>query len=211
MRHMNTVSGSGSRPIIEPAFLIGCGILSRELRSVIRKNGWPLETVLLDANLHNDYGSLENSLASTLTAHCKDNAIVFYGCCHPRIDEIVAGGAAVRTHGQNCVEMLLGPELFTRELEAGAYFLFESWARNWNRIICSSFGTTHPEVIQAIFREDRRYLLAVRTPCSGDFTVDAENASQNAGLPLRWMDASLDHLEQTLRDAIDRQPDRSAR
>jgi hypothetical protein len=203
---MNTVNGSARPLVCGPAFLIGCGILAREIRSVIEKNGWPLETVLFDSSLHNDFGSLETSLASTLTAHCRDNAIVFYGCCHPRIDEIVADAAAVRTQGQNCVEMLLGPEVFTRELEAGAYFLFESWARNWTRIIRGSFGTTRPDVIRAIFSEDRRYLLAVRTPCSGDFAAAAEQASMSAGLPLRWMDVSLDHLESTLRDAIARQP-----
>lgn len=208
---MSTASGSARSLVPEPALLIGCGILAREIRSVIARNGWPLETVLFDSALHNDFVSLEDSLASTLNACGANHTIVFYGCCHPRMDEIVAGAAAIRTQGQNCVEMLLGPDIFARELEAGAYFLFEPWARNWLHVISGSFGTTQPDVIRAIFGEDRRYLLGVRTPCSGDFTAAAERASHSAGLPLRWMDVSLDHLEQTLRDALARQPGRVPR
>ncbi|CAG0990375.1 hypothetical protein ARNL5_03193 [Anaerolineae bacterium] len=202
MPHTNTASGSTSARTQEQTVLIGCGILAREIRTLIRKNHWPLETVLLDSDLHNDYCSLEKALASSLSEHQTDRTVVFYGCCHPRIDEIVAGAATVRTQGQNCIEMLLGRDVFTTELEQGAYFLVEPWARNWHRVIMHAFGTANPDVIRSIFNEDRRYLLALRTPCTTDFTVDAEEAGRIAGLPVRWMDVSLDHLEHTLRAAF---------
>jgi hypothetical protein len=51
---------------------------------------------------------------------------------------------------------------------------------------------------------DRRYLLAVRTPCSADFAVEAKSAADTVGLPLRWVEATLDHLERALSDAIER-------
>ncbi|MBK7260067.1 MAG: DUF1638 domain-containing protein [Ignavibacteriae bacterium] len=202
MQHTNTDGGSSSAPAQELTFLIGCGILAREIRSLIRKNHWPLEPILLDPDLHNDFCSLERALASSLTAHRSDSTVVFYGCCHPRIDDIVAGAQTVRTQGQNCIEMLLGHDVFSREVEQGAYFLMEAWARNWHRVIANAFGTTTPDVIRSIFNEDRRYLLALRTPCTGDFTGAAEEAGRVAGLPVRWMDVSLDALEDTLRTAI---------
>lgn len=202
MQHTNTAGGSSSAPAQELTFLIGCGILAREIRTLIRKNQWPMETVLLDSDLHNDFCSLEKALASSLTAHPSNRTVVFYGCCHPRIDEIVAEAATVRTQGQNCIEMLLGHDVFTAEVEQGAYFLMEAWARSWQRVVHHAFGTTRSDVIQAIFNEDRRYLLALRTPCTGDFTEAAEEAGRIAGLPVRWMDVSLDHLEATLRAAI---------
>lgn len=202
MQHTNTASGSISAGAQEQTVLIGCGILAREVRALIRKNRWYLQTVLLDSDLHNDYCSLERALESSLSAHQANRTVVFYGCCHPRIDEIVAGAATVRTQGQNCIEMLLGHEVFTAQLQAGAYFLVEAWARNWQRVVTHAFGTTNPDVIRAIFHEDRRYLLALRTPCTGDFTEAAEEAGRIADLPVQWMDVSLDHLEHTLRDAF---------
>lgn len=201
MLHTNTAGGSVSAHARERTVLIGCGILAREVRTLIRKNRWPLEADLFDSNLHNDFGSLEKALASSLSGHRADRTVVFYGCCHPRIDEIVAGAAAVRTQGQNCIEMLLGHDEFTAELERGAYFLVEAWARSWHRVVMNAFGTSNPDVIRSIFNEDRRYLLALRTPCTGDFTEAAEEAGRVAGLPVRWRDVPLDHLENTLRAA----------
>lgn len=60
------------------------------------------------------------------------------------------------------------------------------------------------DIIRAIFREDRKYLLGLRTPCSGDFTGAAEKAAELVGLPLRWMDVPLDNLEAILQSMLDR-------
>jgi len=51
---------------------------------------------------------------------------------------------------------------------------------------------------------EQKYLLGLRTPCSGDFTNDAEKVSGLVGLPLRWIDVDLDFLEQTLELAIEK-------
>jgi hypothetical protein len=99
--------------------------------------------------------------------------------------------------------MLLGNELFTDELDQGAFFLLEDWARRWNHIVFKTFGK-YPQVIRTIFQSDRRYLLGIRTPCSGDFKVQAEEAGRMVDLPLRWMDVSLDHLESVLQATITR-------
>ena len=59
-------------------------------------------------------------------------------------------------------------------------------------------------MIRGIFQGDRRYLLAVRTPCSTDFSREAQAASDLVGLPLRWLDVSLDHLESVVATALAR-------
>lgn len=41
-----------------------------------------------------------------------------------------------------------------------------------------------------------------RTPCCGDFSVAAEEASRQTSLELRWMDVGLERLEETLDGAI---------
>ena len=53
-----------------------------------------------------------------------------------------------------------------------------------------------------IFREDCKYLLCVRTPCSGDFAAEAERAGAFVGLPIQRTDATLDNLETVLQRAI---------
>jgi hypothetical protein len=100
------------------------------------------------------------------------------------------------------IEMLLGRDDFSVQLADGAFFLLESRAEKWEEVIYKAFGTTNFDVIRDIFHEDRKYILGIRTPCSDDFTAEAEQAAAMAGLPLRWMDASLDRLEVVLRAAI---------
>ena len=184
--------------------LVGCGILKKEVSFLIAKNGWPLETHFLDSALHVDFDRLAKGLTSALSRYREENVIVLYGTCHPLMDGMLDQAHTIRTRGQNCCEMLLGHDLFTDELAGGAYFLLEDWARRWEHILTKTFNTKNLDLIRDIFQGDRKYLLGLRTPCSGDFTADAETAARMIGLPLRWLDVSLDHLEGVLFEAIER-------
>jgi len=188
-------------------FLTGCGILKKEINLLIRKNDWPVETQFLSSELHADYGSLADALQQVLCEHRKENTVVFYGYCHPWMDEMVGKTGARRTLGQNCAEFLLGPEIFTRELENGAFFLFEEWTHDWDKMIAKSLGTDNREVIRDIFRTDRRYLLCLRTPCSSGFSERAGIIGDAVDLPVRWMDVTLDHLESVLQNVLYRKPE----
>ena len=193
----------------EKLLLIGCGILKREVRWLIEKNHWPVDTAFLDSALHIDFDKLLKKLTSALARHQGRNAIVFYGTCHPLMEKTLEEAGTFRTPGQNCVEILLGHELFTEELSKGAYFLFEDWARRWEHITTITFGN-NPTVARDIFQGDRKYMLCLRTPCSSDFTAQAEQAGRMMGLPVRWMDVPLDHLESVLQTAITRKMGQTA-
>ena len=184
-----------------PLLMIGCGILQKEIRFLIEKNGWPVTAVFLPSGLHTDFGKLQQTLVKSLEAHSGKHRVVFYGACHPLMDQILAAAATVRTPGQNCVDIYLGHAAFCRDLEAGAFFLFEDWALHWDSIVGGEQGLA-PPVMREIFRTAHTHLLAVRTPCSGDFSSQAERISVCTSLELRWVDVGLEHLEQTLKSTI---------
>jgi hypothetical protein len=189
----------------KPMVVVGCGILHKEVDYLIKKNGWNIETEFLDSALHNYLGKLSDQLNAALTAdELKGReTIVFYGCCHPQIDSILESHHTLRTQGQNCIVMLLGYEHFMQELEKGAYFLLEDWALTWEPMITKCFGN-NPAVIREIFHSSHKYITAIRTPCSTDFSTAAEAAAAFVDLPLRWMDADLSHLEAVLAEALAR-------
>lgn len=182
--------------------LIGCGILRKETAFLIAKNRWPVDTIYLDSALHCDFGQLRDRLEKALARSRNREIVVFYGTCHPLMDTMLSEAQVFRTQGQNCAEMLLGEEVFARELAAGAFFLMEEWAHRWKQMTFMTFGTDNEKVIREIYQGDRQYMLCLRTPCSGDFSEMAEAAGALVGLPVRWMDVSLDHLEQVLQTAI---------
>jgi len=188
----------------EKILLAGCGILKKEVAFLNKKNGWGLDLHFVDSALHCDFCKLANCLKSTIKKNRDRNLVIFYGACHPLMDQMLRDGGTFRTEGQNCVEMLLGKELFTDELIKGAFFLMEDWANRWEYISSEAFKNCRMEVMREIFQTDRSYFLALRTPCSDDFSAKAEEVARSMEVPLRWMDVSLDHLEQVLQQAIDR-------
>lgn len=178
-------------------YLIGCGILEKEIRFLVKKNGWKLEQTYLPSGLHTDFEKLDHTLNSCLSKHRNGKGIVFYGTCHPCMDEFIANSNSMRTVGQNCVDIYLGHENFCRELEQGAFFLFEDWAIHWKKIV-GGVMPGNPQIMKDIFRSAHRYLLAIRTPLSKDFTKEAELVSNMTSLPVRWFDADMEHLEKRL-------------
>lgn len=199
-------------PPSEPAqVLVGCGILHKEVSYLIEKNGWHLATRFLDSALHNYLGKLSEQLNAALADERRQghDPVIFYGCCHPNMEQIARSWQVRRTSGQNCIVMLLGYQRFMQELEAGAYFLLEDWANTWQPMITQCFGA-NPAVVREIFHGSHKVMIALRTPCSDDFTAAAERAAAFVELPLVWLDTDLSHLEAMLAEAIGQPQDGSA-
>ncbi len=188
-----------------PLAMISCGILHKDVDFLIEKNHWNVHAHYLDSALHNYLNRLSLELNKALDESEKrgEKTLVFYGGCHPLMDKYLEDHHTCRTHGQNCIVMLLGYELFMQELENGAYFLLEDWALTWEPMISACFGV-NLTVIREIFHSSHKYILALRTPCSADFTEAAEAAARFVDLPLQWMDVGLEHLESVLAEAIQR-------
>jgi hypothetical protein len=181
--------------------LVGCGILKNEISYLINKNKWNVEPHFLSSSLHVDFKQLENALVNRLFQLGKDPKVVFYGTCHPNMNNFMEQGNALRTKGQNCVEILLGRELFDKYLSSGAFFLMEDWALHWKTVMTKAFGDK-PEVIREIFSSEHKYVLALRTVCSSNYETEALKISEEVGLPLQWLDVDLDHLESVLTETI---------
>jgi hypothetical protein len=183
--------------------LIGCGILKKEINWLIDENNWPLSTCFLDSSFHVNFEKLFTNLTMAIEKNSNQNSLVFYGACHPLMDNILHKAKTIRTQGQNCVEMLLGHEQFNTELSNGAFFLLEDWALHWNDIIVRTYGD-NMQITKQIFQEDRKFILGLNTPCSGEFTKEAEFAAQSIGLPLKWMNVGLDNLKSVITSAINK-------
>jgi len=195
-------------PIIEEKtdnlVLVGCAILHNEVDYLIKKNNWNIETHYLNSALHNYFNRLSSELNEALDEEQQkgNDTLVFYGACHPQMKGLLEEHKTCRTHGQNCVVMLLGYEYFMQELSKGAYFLLEDWALSWEPMITECFGN-NISVIREIFHSSHKYFLALRTPCTGDFTAAAEKAAAFVDLPLHWLDVDLHELEEVMAEAIE--------
>jgi len=200
---MDNIKQDRSPPGQAPIPLVGCGILKKEIEFLIQKHNWPFKTHFLCSSLHIDFEKLEKTLVKALSHYGDVPKAVIYGTCHPSMDAFMKEGNATRTQGQNCVELLLGKELFEHHLSAGAFFIMEDWAKRWNLITGLTFGNS-PEITREILTMEHTYFLGIETPCSGDFRTDALDISKEIGLPLKWVTAPLDPLEKTLTETLGR-------
>lgn len=180
--------------------LVSCGIFRKEIKLIIKQNNWPVNVRFLDSSLHIDLDKLSKKLTHALSKLKKQKKLVVYGTCHPKMDDFLLNANAARTCGQNCVELLLGKERFSSELSKGAFFLFEDWAKRWEKISYDYFGNW--DIMQEIFQDAHKYILCIRTPCSGNFETYADQVSNRVGLPLIWGDFDLVQLEKILKDSI---------
>ncbi len=185
----------------ERLMLVGCGVLKKEICYLINKNQWPVDTDFLNLELHNDYILLEATLRSTLRKYYGRKTVIYYGECHPNMAKILKDTNTIKIPCDNCIEILLGKELYISELSSGAYFLLDEWMHNWKHEVEKAIGK-NPEIVKQIFHEDRSYLLCIRTPCSGDFKAVAEETGTTLGLPVRWVEVNLNNLESVLEHTI---------
>ena len=180
--------------------LVGCGILKKETQYLIGKHRWPIHTHFVCSALHVDYHRLEGALHKVLQ-QIPRNAMVVYGTCHPLMDTILTPFHAHRIVAQNCIELLLGNTVFTSDLQNGAFFLLEDWAVRWDFVTKDVFGRTNNEA-RRILQSAHDHFLCLRTPCSGDFSTQAQTLSERFEIPLKWRDVSLDNLERRLSDLV---------
>lgn len=178
--------------------LVGCGILRKEIHFLLQDFPAEFRQIYYDSALHCDMTQLSKVLHATLSKHSPSQTMIFYGNCHPQIDEWLEQKSMRRIPGQNCVSMLLGYDLFMQKLSQGSFFLLEDWAQRWQEIVFKTMGTHKTSLIQKFYQEHHTHLLALRTPCSGNYEIEAEEAAELVGLPLEWMDVDLDLFKNLL-------------
>ena len=186
----------------EPGTIVACGIVKKELITLAEQHQWNTELRFLDSSLHTDLGKLYAALDGSLKMPLVEPVAVVYGTCHPLMRTLLQHHGAYWRMRQNCIEMLLGANEFKKHIEAGAFFLLEDWAHQWERVTTQALGSNE-ELNKYLFRSEHNYILCIHTPCSGDFTDKATEIERKTGLPLRWLNISLEHFEHYLQNTFD--------
>lgn len=185
-----------------------CSILGREVREICKRKFPGLPLIEFDSVLHIDFAALENTLRTFLSETNWDRTLVIIGACHPLIDSILADYDARRLPVQNCVEALLGTDQFTTHLSNGAMFLLEEWIVRWDEIMSRTFGDL--EIASEIIGQCHRYFCAVQRVGGEDISREVEEISHKYGLPVKYSEGSLEHLERIMAREIGRIQDLSA-
>ncbi len=179
-----------------PVRIISCGIVKKELEEIIDRRSWDLEVTYLTSSLHMHPDTLYERIAQLLDKYGENPIVLVYGVCHPFIDRLIDRKRVFRIDAQNCIDMLVGREVFTDELSSGGFFLLEGWVDNWNEMVSLSLGDDI-DGIREVFYSQFNHLVAVDL-ADERYREKVSEISSSLGLEVKWIPKDSANLERLL-------------
>ncbi|MBN1605191.1 MAG: diguanylate cyclase [Polyangiaceae bacterium] len=190
-----------------PLVVVACSVFKPELTALADQGRLPFRVRFTDSGLHMYPQRLELDLRSLVHEERSSGSqvLLVYGDCTARMAELGLGRGVVRTSGASCGEILLGKESHKALLKSRALLLLPEWTERWKEILLRLPGVDADlarTMIQDLYTRFVYLDTGVRpvphdalTACSAFFDRPHEVA-----------EASLDRLENTIRQAIEHLP-----
>ncbi|AAW40470.1 PAS domain-containing sensor histidine kinase [Dehalococcoides mccartyi] len=148
--------------------------------------------------------TIRNQVDKSVLAN--EATIIIYGSCHPELNSLLdmyCDSNIRKIEGNNCWEMLLGPERVEKYLSQNSWLGNNSFLTKWNREVSKSFGseTRNGQVASSCGIEE---LTAFRFESNQPDEEIVKREAQKAGLPYSIHNESLDYLKNLIQSAIDK-------
>jgi hypothetical protein len=184
--------------------VIACGALSRHVREIAARRGWPVAVRPLPAMLHNRPQMItllaERAVVSALrSGHTP--ALAYADCgTYGGLDDLCARYGVRRLSGLHCYDVFAGPSRVASmfRAEPGTYVLTDFLLRSFDRSVLAGLGLDqHPELWADYFGHYRRLVWLAQEP-SPALTAEAERVAAMFGLPLTRIATGVSRLEREL-------------
>lgn len=149
---------------MQPALIIACGALAREIKALIRANGWQgVRLECLPASLHNRPERIPEAVRGRLSAARREGVRVFvaYADCGTggRLDRVLDDYGAERLPGAHCYDFYAGQAVIAAlgEEQPGTFYLTDFLVRHFDRLVLRELGIErHPQLAATYFGHYRR-------------------------------------------------------
>lgn len=188
-----------------PTTLVCCSVFRAEIEQ-LAPGHWPdCPLVFPDSMLHMRPGVLAETLAGVVAREVAlgHRVVLVYGDCCIQMAELEGLPGVARTRGNNCCELLLGHGEYRRLSREGAYFLLPEWAHRWQEIFEKELGLNR-ENAGYLMGDMHNKLIYLDTGVVPVPVAALSDCAEYCGLPCEMMPVSLEHLYETVRDALHR-------
>jgi Protein of unknown function (DUF1638) len=175
--------------------VIACGALAFDVRAIVRRRGWDVEVVPVDALLHNHPERIAPAVARLRERH-EVVALAYADCgTHGALD----GLGLPRLAGDHCYDVFAREEVADALAEQpGTYFLTDFLARTFEYTIVRELGLDrYPELRDEYFRNYTRVVWLAQRPTPATRAC-AVGAATRLGLPLEIREVGNIGLERGL-------------
>ncbi len=190
----------------QPALVIACGALAREITTLIDINQWSqLRVQCVPAKIHNTPDKIPDAVRS-LIHKARDNYsqifIAFADCgTGGLLDTVIQEENVERLPGAHCYEFLAGSEAFKEmsEDELGTFYLTDFLARHFDRIIIKELGIAkHPELLDMYFGNYKKLIYLAQTD-NPELMQMAQDAAVKLNLEYEYRRTNYGELESGLK------------
>ncbi len=181
---------------------IACSIFRKEIEYLKEQKLIDMPVRYISSMLHMDPEELDKRIKkATENEQLKGNDIVLvFGDCCPNMTEIGHANNIHRSTGLNCVEILLGRDLFRQMRSDGVFFLMHEWTLRWQEVFQHEIGLEGDNARSLMNDMHTKfvYLDTGLSPVPGKHLAEI---SEYCGLPVEIMKISLNTLMKKIKDA----------
>ena len=189
----------------QPALVIACGALAKEITTLIDINQWShLRVQCVPARIHNTPEQIPDAVRSLIHKARDKYAhiyIAFADCgTGGLLDTVISEEKVERLPGAHCYEFFAGSEAFREMSEdaLGTFYLTDFLARHFDRIIIEELGIAkHPELRDMYFGNYTKLIYLAQTD-NPELIQMAQDAASKLNLEYEYRRTDYGDLEKGL-------------
>ena len=189
----------------QPALVIACGALAKEITTLIDINQWShLRVQCVPARIHNTPEQIPDAVRSLIHKARDKYAhiyIAFADCgTGGLLDTVIREEKVERLPGAHCYEFFAGSEAFREMSEdaLGTFYLTDFLARHFDRIIIEELGIAkHPELRDMYFGNYTKLIYLAQTD-NPELIQMAQDAASKLNLEYEYRRTDYGDLEKGL-------------
>jgi uncharacterized protein DUF1638 len=189
--------------------VISCGILKKEIKTLVENGDIDVDLKFLSDSLHYDYNRLEKGLSGAIEKRlpdCPGGVIVVYGdvCLgfQEEMKALIDRYDVVKVDALNCIDCLLGGKGELLKIDPDHIYLFLNPAFIH---FSQSLTSKSKEETREMFSMLKGIILIDSLGNLDDFQKDIDRISDKTGLPIiERRQVGLDGIKKVLQDAIAR-------
>ena len=181
---------------------IVCGVLQRELESLIVDKSLDGEILAPDSMLHMHPNRLEQNLRGILSSNSlRKPVVIVYGDCCAGMVELQRLPQVAKIKATNCVQMLVNDDHYRDLMRREAFILLPEWTHRWETVFREELGLTNPELAREVIGDNRRELVYFDTGLVEVPEKAIRDCSEFVGLPWSIEKIRLDYFLTLLKEA----------
>lgn len=185
---------------MEKPHIICCGILENEVRRILSEDYPGLGAIFCNSILHMQPEALQGELNEKFKIGSHN--ILLYGDCASHMRDLENQPNFHRPAVVNCIEMLLGPELYKTLRRDRVFFMMPEWSHRWREIFLDRMGFASEKLAGIFLRDNCSRIIYLDTGIAKVPQDILDEISLAFEISLEIKSVSLDTLRSYIKDIV---------